>query len=151
MFLPNGHAKADDRFWVQLESGRWPHSFCLNVSQGYWVHLTRIRGGELVSRHRHPAPVQDFVLKGRRQYLEHNREAVLSSYIDPPTGDIRTLEAKNINEEMIALFRNTGSVVYCNEAVNTTGTTDVFDKIEACRGHFGTVGPGADKVKDFIR
>jgi hypothetical protein len=106
--------------------------------------LTRIRGGELVSRHRHPAPVQDFVLKGRRQHLEHNREAVLRSYIYQPTGDIRTLEAKNIKEEMIALFR-------CNEAVNTTGTTDVFDKIEACRDHFGTVGLGNDKVKDFIR
>jgi len=52
---------------------------------------------------------------------------------------------------MITLFHNSGALIYCDEDGTTTGTTDVFDRIDACRRHFIDVGLGADFVKQFIR
>ncbi|MDB9703841.1 hypothetical protein OAA86_07075 [Rhodospirillales bacterium] len=49
------------------------------------------------------------------------------------------------------LFHNTGAIIYCDEDGKTTGTTDVFDRVEACRKHFIDVGLGADFVEQFIR
>ncbi len=77
-------------------------------------------------------------------------KAVPGSYIYEPPGDIRTLVVENNNEKMVTLFHNTGAIVYWDEAGNTTETTDVLDRIQACRSHFDTVRPGAGKAKDFI-
>ena len=52
---------------------------------------------------------------------------------------------------MITLFHNTGAIIYCDEDGKTTGTTDVFDRVEACRKHFIDVGLGVDFVEQFIR
>jgi len=49
------------------------------------------------------------------------------------------------------LFHNTGALIYCDENGKTTGTTDVFDRIDAYRKHFIEVGLGADYVENFIR
>lgn len=54
-------------------------------------------------------------------------------------------------DEMITLFHNTGALIYCDEQGKTTGTTDVFDRVDACRAHFQAVGLGADYVDNFIR
>ena len=151
IFLADGFAEIDERHWVPLAPNRWSRPLCLNVSQGYWVHLTRVRGSGLVSRHRHPAPVHGFVLKGRWRYLERDWEAVPGSYIYEPPGDIHTLVVDDDNEEMITLFHNTGALIFCDEEGTTTGTTDVFDRIAACREHFEAVGLGADYVETFIR
>lgn len=53
--------------------------------------------------------------------------------------------------DMRTLFHNTGALIYCDENGKTTGTTDVFDRIEASRKHFIEVGLGADYVDQFIR
>lgn len=151
IFLADGFAEVDERHWVPLAPNRWSRPLCLNVSQGYWVHLTRVRGSGLVSRHRHPAPVHGFVLKGCWRYLERDWKAVPGSYIYEPPGDIHTLIVDDDNEEMITLFHNTGALIFCDKEGTTTGTTDVFDRIAACREHFEAVGLGADYVKTFIR
>lgn len=49
------------------------------------------------------------------------------------------------------LFHNTGAIIYCDENGKVTGLTDVFDRVEACRKHFASVGLGADYVDNFIR
>ena len=151
IFLADGFAEVDERHWVPLAPNRWSRPLCLNVSQGYWVHLTRVRGSGLVSRHRPPAPVHGFVLKGCWRYLERDWEAVPGSYIYEPPGDIHTLVVDEDNEEMITLFHNTGALIFCDKAGTTTGTTDVFDRIAACREHFEAVGLGTDYVETFIR
>ena len=151
IFLSDGFAVADERVWVPLGPNRWTRPLCLNVSQGYWVHLTRFRGGGLVSRHRHPAPVHGFVLQGSWRYLERQWKAVAGSYIYEPPGDIHTLVVDNDGGEMITLFHNTGALIFCDAEGKTTGTTDVFDRIEFCRKHYDEVGLGADFVENFIR
>lgn len=101
---------------------RWSRPLCLCVSQGYWVHLTKVTQAGVVSRHRHPAPVHGFVLHGRWRYLERNRVATAGPYLFEPPGE-----------------------------GNTIGSTDVFDRAGAARKHGEAVGLGADYVKRFIR
>lgn len=151
IFTDDAFAEVDERLWVPLAPGRWSRPLCLSVSQGYWVHLTRVRGGGLLSRHRHPAPVHGFVLKGSWRYLERDWVARPGSYIYEPPGDIHTLVVDDDCAEMITLFHMTGALLHCDADGNTTGHTDVFDRVAACRAHFEAVGLGADYVKTFIR
>ena len=151
IFIQDGFANDDPRLWVPLSPGRWSRPLCLNVSQGYWVHLTKVQGGGFLSRHRHPAPVHGIVIKGTWRYLEHDWVAGPGSYLFEPPGEIHTLVVDEDCDEMITLFHNTGALIYCDENGKTTGTTDVFDRIDACRSHFENVGLGADYVKNFIR
>tara|TARA_R110000824_G_scaffold12682_1_gene55630 strand:- start:152 stop:733 length:582 start_codon:yes stop_codon:yes gene_type:complete len=151
LFIQDGYANDDPRLWVPLAPGRWSRPLCLNVSNGYWVHLTKVVGGGLLSRHRHPAPVHGFVIKGRWRYLERDWIAEAGSYLYEPPGDIHTLVVEPDCDEMITLFHNTGALIYCDADGNTVGTTDVFDRVDACRKHFIEVGLGADYVEQFIR
>ena len=151
LFIQDGYSNDDPRLWVPLAPGRWSRPLCLNVSNGYWVHLTKVVGGGMLSRHRHPAPVHGFVIKGKWRYLERDWIAEAGSYLYEPPGDIHTLVVEPDCEEMITLFHNSGALIYCDEAGNTTGTTDVFDRVDACRKHFIEVGLGEDFVKQFIR
>ena len=151
IFIKDSFSKDDDRLWVPLSPGRWSRPLCYNISQGYWVHLTKVIGGGFLSRHRHPAPVHGFVIKGSWRYLEHDWVATEGSYLFEPPGEIHTLVVDDDCEEMITLFHNTGALIYCDENGNTIGSTDVFDRIEAARNHFTNVGLGSDYVNQFIR
>lgn len=151
IFVQDAFADDDPRLWVPLSPGRWSRPLFLSVSQGYWVHLTKVRGGGFLSRHKHPAPVHGFVIKGSWRYLEKDWVAGPGSYLYEPPGEIHTLVVDSDCDEMITLFHNTGALIYCDEQGHTTGTTDVFDRVDACRRHFEAVGLGADYVETFIR
>ena len=45
IFIQDSFSKDDDRLWVPLSPGRWSRPLCYNISQGYWVHLTKVIGG----------------------------------------------------------------------------------------------------------
>ncbi len=45
IFIQDSFSKDDDRLWVPLSPGRWSRPLCFNISQGYWVHLTKVIGG----------------------------------------------------------------------------------------------------------
>ncbi len=150
IFWQDAREPDDDRLWVSNGSGRWSRPLCLNVSQGYWVHLTKVTEPGIVSRHRHPAPVHGFVLEGRWRYLERDWVATAGSYLFEPPGDVHTLVVDE-GDTMLTLFHNSGALPYCDEAGNTIGSTDVFDRVAAARRHFESVGLGSDYVKRFIR
>ena len=151
IFIQDSFSKDDERLWVPLSPGRWSRPLCLNISQGYWVHLTKVVGGGFLSRHKHPAPVHGFVIKGSWRYLEHDWVAKEGSYLFEPPGEIHTLVVDEYCEEMITLFHNSGALLYCDENGKTIGSTDVFDRVEAARKHFKNVGLGEDFVNQFIR
>lgn len=151
IFIADAFASDDERLWTPLAENRWSRPLCLNVSQGYWVHLTRFRGAGVVSCHRHPAPVHGFVIQGRWRYLEHDWVAGPGSYIFEPPGDIHTLVAEETEEDSITLFHNSSALIFCDADGNTTGYADVFTRIDAYAAHYEAVGLGADYVKQFIR
>ena len=91
IFIQDSFSKDDERLWVPLSPGRWSRPLCLNISQGYWVHLTKVVGGGFLSRHKHPAPVHGFVIKGSWRYLEHDWIAKEISYLFEPPSEINTL------------------------------------------------------------
>ena len=150
IFWQDAREPDDDRLWVSNGSGRWSRPLCLNVSQGYWVHLTKVTEPGIVSRHRHPAPVHGFVLEGRWRYLERDWVATAGSYLYEPPGDVHTLVVDE-GDTMVTLFHNSGALLFCDEEGTTTGTTDVFDRVAAARKHFEAMGLGSDYVKQFIR
>ena len=77
----------DERLWVPQTADVSFRPLLLNVSQGYYVNLLRVRGGGgVLSRHRHPGPVHGWVLKGRWRYLEHDWVAEEGSYVFEPPG-----------------------------------------------------------------
>jgi len=81
----------DERVWVPQAENVSFRPLCLNVSQGYWVNLLRVRKSGVLSRHRHPAPVHGYVIKGRWRYLEHDWTAEQGSYVYEPPGETHTL------------------------------------------------------------
>ena len=151
IFVQDSFSKDDDRLWVPLSPGRWSRPLCFNISQGYWVHLTKVIGGGFLSRHRHSAPVHGFVIKGSWRYLEHDWVAKEGSYLFEPPGEIHTLVVDQDCDEMITLFHNSGALLYCDKNGKTINSTDVFDRVDAARKHFVKVGLGEDYVNQFIR
>jgi quercetin dioxygenase-like cupin family protein len=141
----------DERVWVPQAENVWFRPLCLNAAQGYWVNLLRVRRAGVLSRHRHPAPVHGFVLKGRWRYLEHDWVAEAGSYVYEPPGETHTLVVPEDVEEMITLFQVNGVMCYVDPWGKVTGYEDVFTKIEMCRRHYEACGLGADYVAQFLR
>lgn len=141
----------DERIWVPQAANVWFRPLCLNASQGYWVNLLRVRRAGILSRHRHPAPVHGYVLKGRWRYLEHDWVAEAGSYVYEPPGETHTLVVPEDVEEMVTLFQVNGVMCYVDPWGEVTGYEDVFTKIEMCRKHYADCGLGAEYLDRFLR
>jgi|TARA_B100001971_G_C18235350_1_gene566736 quercetin dioxygenase-like cupin family protein len=141
----------DERLWVPQADKVWFRPLMLNTTNGEWVNLLRVAKGGVMNRHRHPAPVYGYVLKGEWRYLEHDWVAKPGMFVFEPPGEIHTLVVDGEVEEMITLFHVFGALVYYDEDDNPVQHDDVHTKIEMCRSHFEQVGLGADYVKEFIR
>jgi quercetin dioxygenase-like cupin family protein len=141
----------DERIWVPQAPDVWFRPLMLNTLQGAWCNLLRVRRAGILSRHRHPAPVHGFVLKGRWRYLEHDWVANEGDYVFEPPGETHTLTVPDDVEEMITFFNISGCMYYVDENGQHTGFEDVFTKIDMCAAHYEKVGLGRDFVRQFIR
>jgi quercetin dioxygenase-like cupin family protein len=141
----------DERVWVPQAKDVWFRPLCLSTRQGYWVNLLRVRKSGILSRHRHPAPVHGYVIKGRWHYLEHAWVAEQGGYVFEPPGETHTLTVPADVPEMITLFHITGAMIYVGDDGQVTHYEDVFSKIDMCRQHYAACGLGADFVDQFIR
>ncbi|GEN26136.1 cupin [Halomonas cupida] len=141
----------DERIWVPQATNVDFRPLCLNVSQGYWVNLLRVRKSGVLSRHRHPNPVHGVVLKGRWRYLEHDWVATEGSYVYEPPGETHTLVVDEDVDEMITLFQVNGVMYYVDPWGKHLGYEDVFTKVDMCRRHYEACGLGRDYVDQFIR
>jgi 2,4'-dihydroxyacetophenone dioxygenase len=141
----------DERVWVPQAEGVWFRPLCLSTRQGYWVNLLRVRKSGILSRHRHPAPVHGYVIRGRWHYLEHDWVAETGSYVFEPPGETHTLTVPEDVPEMITLFHITGAMIYVDEQGQVKAFEDVFSKIDMCRKHYSECGLGAEFVEQFIR
>lgn len=141
----------DERLWVPQAPNVWFRPLLLNTVNGEWVNLLRVRRSGMLSRHRHPAPVHGYVIKGSWRYLEHNWLAREGMYVFEPPGEVHTLVVDDDVAEMITLFHVCGALIYCDESLAPCGYDDVHTKIEMCRRHFTQCDLGADFVNRFIR
>jgi len=101
----------------------------LNTLNGQWCNLLRVRRAGILSRHRHPAPVHGYVIKGSWRYLEHDWVARAGDYVFEPPGETHTLMVDQDVEEMITFFNISGCMYYVDEQGKNTGFEDVFTKI----------------------
>lgn len=140
----------DERLWVPQAPEVWFRPLMLNTVNGEWVNLLRVRRSGMLSRHRHPAPVHGYVIRGSWRYLEHDWIAREGTYVFEPPGEVHTLVCDS-DDEMITLFNVRGALIYFDDDHQPCGYDDVHTKIELCRRHFASVGLGADFVEQFIR
>jgi len=141
----------DERLWVSQAENVWFRPLLLNRVAGEWCNLLRVRKSGVLSRHRHPAPVHGFVIKGSWRYLEHDWIANEGDYIFEPPGEVHTLVVDDGVDEMITFFNVRGALIYYDENGAPCGHDDVHTKIELCREHFEKTGLGSDYVEQFIR
>jgi quercetin dioxygenase-like cupin family protein len=140
----------DERLWVPQAPNVWFRPLFLNTVAGEWINLLRVRRSGVLSRHRHPAPVHGYVIKGSWRYLEHDWTATAGTYVFEPPGEIHTLVVDN-DDEMITLFHVCGALIYFDDQHNACGYDDVHKKIDMCRRHYEEIGLGANFVEQFIR
>jgi quercetin dioxygenase-like cupin family protein len=140
----------DERLWVLQAPNVWFRPLFFNTVSGEWINLLRVRRSGVLSRHRHPAPVHGYVIRGSWRYLEHDWTATAGMYIFEPPGEVHTLVVDSA-DEMITLFHVCGALIYFNESGTICGHDDVHTKIDLCRRHYAEVGLGADFVRQFIR
>ena len=141
----------DEQLWVPQAENVWFRPLLLNATAGEWVNLLRVRRSGMLSRHRHPAPVHGYVIKGSWRYLEHDWVATEGMYVFEPPGEVHTLVVDDDVDEMITLFNVRGALIYYDEDDRPVAHDDVHTKIELCRKHFAEVGLGEEFVEQFIR
>ncbi len=141
----------DERLWVPQADGVWFRPLMFNTVGGAWSNLLRVSRAGMLNRHRHPAPVYGYVIKGSWRYLEHDWVAREGDFVYEPPGETHTLVVDTGADEMITLFQVQGALIYMDEAGNQIGFDDVHSKIALARNHFEACGLGAEFVDQFIR
>lgn len=144
-------ADGDERFWAPVGDGIYSRPLCLNVSQGYWVHLLKVKKPGVINRHRHSSQVHVMTLKGHWHYPERDWVASAGTYVFEPPGEVHTLEVPPGGAEMVFLAFVTGVLQYVDQAGALTGYDDVFTRIDAARAHYEAIGLGGDYVRRFVR
>lgn len=141
----------DERLWVPQAENVWFRPLLLNRVGGEWVNLLRVRRSGVLSRHRHPAPVHGYVIKGSWRYLEHDWIARAGMYVYEPPGEVHTLVVDNDVDEMITLFHVSGALIYYDEHDRPSSYDDVHTKIAMCQRHFSEAGLGDEFIQQFVR
>ena len=142
---------AQPGLWVPQAEGVEFRPLLLNVSQGYYVNLLRVRRSGVLSRHRHSGPVHAITLRGRWYYLEHDWVATTGSYAFEPPGETHTLVVPEDVEEMVTLFHVTGGYTYVDPQGVAAGYEDVFTKLEAARAYYHEAGIAPEQLQAIIR
>ncbi len=140
----------DERIWVPQAPQIWFRPLYLDTVGGGWFNLLRVRRSGVLSRHRHPAPVYGYVIKGHWHYLEHDFVASPGKFLFEPPGETHTLVVDS-DDEMITMFNVNGAMIYVDEDGKPVGYEDVFTKIEMCMKHYESVGLGKEFVEQFLR
>ena len=142
----------DERLWVPQAENVWFRPLLLNRVAGEWCNLLRVRKSGVLSRHRHPAPVHGFVIKGSWRYLEHDWIATAGSFIFEPAGEAHTLVVpEDATEPAIILFVVAGALVFVNDDGEFLMYEDGFSMLELTREHYRGAGIDLSRADALIR
>ena len=141
----------DAREWVPQSPTVSFKPLILNVTQGYYINILRVRSAGVLSRHRHSGPVHAFTLRGKWRYLEHDWVASAGDYAFEPPGETHTLVVPDDVQEMATLFHVTGGYTYVDPQGVALGYEDVFTKLANATRHYEAVGLGQDHLRRLVR
>ncbi len=141
----------DEKSWVPQSPGVTFRPLLLNVGQGYYINILRVRSSGVLSRHRHSGPVHALTLRGQWRYLEHDWVASSGDYAFEPAGETHTLVVPDDVDEMVTLFHVTGGYTYVDPYGVALGYEDVFTKLEKASRYYESVGLGSDHVRRLVR
>src|SRR5260370_34900060 len=94
----------DEREWVPQSPTVAFRPLVLNVSQGYYINILRVRSSGVLSRHRHSGPVHAFTLRGSWRHLEHDWAASPGETAFDPPGGTHTLAVPADGKQRATLF-----------------------------------------------
>jgi len=150
-FLPSALDLDAQRVWVPQAPGVSFSPLLLNITQGYYVNMLRVRRAGILSRHRHTGPVHAFTLRGEWYYREHPWRAKAGDYVYEPPGETHTLIVPDECAEMITLFHVSGGYNYLDEQGQLMGVEDVFTKLAAARAHWQAIGASPQTLESLVR
>lgn len=142
---------ANPELWVKQSEDVSFRPLLLNVTQGFYLNILRVRSSGVLSRHRHTGPVHAFTLRGTWHYLEHDWISNEGDYAFEPPGETHTLVIPEGVKETTILFHVTGGYTYVDPYGKALGYEDVFTKLENTRKHFEEIGLGSDYADRFVR
>ncbi len=125
--------------WVEQSPGVWFKLLRAAPAEERYTNLLRVAAGGLLARHRHPGPVEAWVLQGSWRYREHDWVARAGDYVYEPIGDVHTLVVDPA-EEMITLFNVAGGVVYLDTDDSVTRIDTAQSKLDLYRAHCAANG-----------
>ena len=130
--------------WVPQAEGVWFRPLRISPELGTWTNLLRVTRKGTINLHRHPAPVEAWVIKGQWRYLEHDWTAAAGRYVYEPAGDVHTLTTLG-DEEMITLFSMHGPIEYIGPdgeiSYVETAQTKLRRYLDFCAEHDIRVAP----------
>ncbi len=103
--------QTDDIPWVKMGDGVGIKVLRVSEETGFWSALIRMEPGCVFASHKHLAPADFFVLKGKLEY--RMGEAAAGCYAYEPTGAVH--ETTTCSEETILTFNAYGPSIYFNE------------------------------------
>src|ERR1700740_2985705 len=125
----------NERAWFPQSSDVAFRPLILNVSQGYYINILRVRDSGVLSRHRHSGPVHALTLRGKWRYLEHDWVATPGDYAFEPPGETHTLVVPDDVDEMATLFHVTGGYTYVDPYGAALGYEAVLTRLEHAISH----------------
>lgn len=134
----------EDLPWVPQADGVWFRPLRISLELGTWTNLLRVNKQGVISLHRHPCPVEAWVIKGEWHYLEHDWVAGPGSYVYEPAGDVHTLVVTG-QEEMVTMFSMHGPIEYIGPNGDIvfieTAETKLTKYVNYCNAHNIALAP----------
>ncbi|MGH3329498.1 MAG: 2,4'-dihydroxyacetophenone dioxygenase family protein [Streptomycetales bacterium] len=141
--------RTSDLPWVPQGSDNvWFKPVRISPERGSWVNLLKVAQHGIVSRHRHLAEVEGWVIQGRWYYREHDWQAEPGAYVYEPPGDVHTLVADVVDEgePMITLFSIHGPIEYFDERGELAYVETAQTKLQRYLDHCAAAGVDAQRV-----
>lgn len=148
---PDAMAPMDDRLWAPLGNEVYSRPLCLNVTEGYYVHMLWVKRPGLINRHRHTGQVHVLTLKGHWHYPEKDWAAGPGTYVFEPPGETHTLIVPEGGADMMFMAQVRGALQYVDETGRVIGFDDVFTRLDTARLHYESVGLDPDILHRIIR
>jgi 2,4'-dihydroxyacetophenone dioxygenase len=118
----------DERDWVPQSLTVSFRPLKLNVTQGYYINILRVRASGVLSAS--PSQRTGACVHLAWPYLEHDWVASAGDYTFEPAGETHTLVVPDDVQEMATMFHVTGGYTYIDPYGVALGYEDVFTKLE---------------------
>jgi 2,4'-dihydroxyacetophenone dioxygenase len=138
----------NDKRWMQSHEGIQTLPVLLNVSEGSWVILVKVKANTTMAQHYHASPMYVFTVYGHWHYLEYDWEATTGHFLCEMPGEFHT---PHFIEDTLLYSVVSGPIIYPKEDSDEVIVTDVYTHVNSVKKHYAEVGIGEDELNKILR